>query len=254
MTDPQAVQSAMRAVFESVENARERRDDDMHDPDVAVAATVVLLRNGEDDLEVLMIERPNRGSFAGAWVFPGGKIEDGDRAPSTNGEPQEVADARRAAVRETWEETGLVVTGDDLQVFSCWDPPPGIKLRIRTWFFAVHAPEDLELVLEPGEAVSAEWLSPAEALRRHGRAEFVLYPPTWVTLHDLAQYPDADTAIAGHRAAGVQSFATQVHRERSTVFMWQGDAEYDRLATDAAPDARHRLVADALPWVFTRTV
>jgi len=47
-----------------------------NDEVAGAAATVVLLRDGERGVEVLLAERPrDRGSFAGAWVFPGGAVE-----------------------------------------------------------------------------------------------------------------------------------------------------------------------------------
>ena len=60
---------ALQALSDSIGGARTRRPEDATDPAIPVAATVVLLRDAGDGLEVLMIERPDRGSFAGAWVF-----------------------------------------------------------------------------------------------------------------------------------------------------------------------------------------
>ena len=123
---------AVRALADAVGDSRPRRADDTGD-DLPVAATVVILRDTADGPQVLLIERPDRGSFAGAWVFPGGKLDDADHRP---GDAEEDT-ARRAAVRETVEEVGLVVDAADLVTLSCWDPPPGLKVRIRTWFFVV---------------------------------------------------------------------------------------------------------------------
>ena len=44
------------------------------------AATVVLVRDGDDGLEVLMLRRSSAGQFGGMWVFPGGKIDEADIA------------------------------------------------------------------------------------------------------------------------------------------------------------------------------
>ena len=74
------------------------------DPTVASplipAATVLLLRDTDAGLEVLML-RKNRGqAFGGMWVFPGGKVDPDDVA--TTDEPdRELAVARAAAQRET---------------------------------------------------------------------------------------------------------------------------------------------------------
>ena len=43
------------------------------------AATVVLMREpGDGEVEVLMLQKNQNISFGGMWVFPGGRIDDGD--------------------------------------------------------------------------------------------------------------------------------------------------------------------------------
>ncbi len=223
-------------------------------PEVAVAATVVIARDTTAGPEVLMIERPDRGSFAGAWVFPGGKIEPGD-AGGSEGER-----ARSAGVRETQEETGLILAPGALQPLSRWMPPASVALRIRTWFFVTSDPGG-ELVLAADEAVRAAWLRPSDALDRHGRGELTLYPPTWVTLHDLAEQGEVADIVAAARLAGVRAFETATRTVADgTLLLWHGDDDYDEApapstpasTTPAAP-ARHRLDLSALPWVYTRS-
>ena len=46
--------------------------------DLPLAGTVVVLRDGALGAEVLLMRRPDRGSFAGGWAFPGGKVEAAD--------------------------------------------------------------------------------------------------------------------------------------------------------------------------------
>lgn len=252
MAEPTPAERTLRALADTMRDARQRSDGDLTDPDIPVAATVVLLRDGAAGLEVLLIERPDRGSFAGAWVFPGGKLDLGDHGPIGDATALEEADARRAAVRETREETGLEVTASALVTLSCWDPPPGIALRIRTWFFLCAAPEG-ELRLEPGEAVAAEWLRPAEALQRQARGELTLYPPTWVTLHGLAEAADVAGALGAARIGGIQTFETQMRRgPGGPVLYWRGDAEYHGDLPGAASGSRHRLEVGVTPWVYTR--
>jgi 8-oxo-dGTP pyrophosphatase MutT (NUDIX family) len=254
---------ARQALNHSIGGARPRRPEDATDPAIPVAATVVLLRDGGQGLEVLMIERPDRGSFAGAWVFPGGKL---DPADGGGEEDSEEAVARRAGVRETLEETGLHIDAANLVTLSCWDPPPGIAVRIRTWFFVTPAVGGA-LSLSAQETVGAEWLRPADALARHGRGEFTLYPPTWVTLHGLADHPDVDSVLGAARLSGVQHFHTVARRGgEGPVLLWQGDDEWagsdaaaERApepapeAAGAAPGSRHRLELGALPWRYHRS-
>ncbi|MCM3779252.1 NUDIX hydrolase [Microbacterium hydrocarbonoxydans] len=200
--------------------------------DLPVAGTVVLLRPGApaDRIaggpEVLLMRRPGRGSFAGAWVFPGGKVEERDRLPGDD----EVDQARRAGIRETREEVGLVA--GEAVALSLWQPPPEAPVRIRTWFFLAEAP-DGELRLSADEVVDAQWVTPGQALARHATGEWTLFPPTWMTLHHLSAADSVDQALA--TAGAVRQFSTRVlPGEGGAVFAW------DDL----------RLDTTALPWTL----
>lgn len=90
------------------------------------AATVVVLRDGALGIEVLLLRRAERGDHnSGAWVFPGGLVDAADRAaqPFCRGLDAAQADARlgveshaldywAAAVRECFEEAGLLYVGE----------------------------------------------------------------------------------------------------------------------------------------------
>lgn len=88
--------------------------------DFIPAATILLLRDAPA-FEVLMIERHENLSFAGgALVFPGGRIDEGDRNPAWAAHcdgmdrisPEQKA-PRIAAIREAFEETGLLLARDE---------------------------------------------------------------------------------------------------------------------------------------------
>ena len=68
-----------------------------------LAATVLLLRDGEDGMEVFMVVRHHQIDFAsGALVFPGGSIDPGDREIAANPAlfpPQPGLSAADAALR-----------------------------------------------------------------------------------------------------------------------------------------------------------
>lgn len=240
---------SVRAIADSIDESRPRRPEDIDDPDVPVAATVVILRDSSRGPEVLMMERPDRGSFAGAWVFPGGRTEPVDALSAD--EPESVV-ARRAGVRETREEVGLALDPAELVMMSRWDPPPGIALRIRTWFFAARA-ADTEVVLSADEVVDAQWLPPELVLQRHAQGEVALYPPTWVTLHSLTGQDDVDAALAVVRLRGVEEFQTMATQTPTgPAFLWHGDADYAEFGAGEA-SARHRLETGSLPWRYLRT-
>lgn len=188
-----------------------------------VAGTVVLLRDGTDGLEVLLMRRPERGSFADAWVFPGGRVEDADREPSE----AEDEDARRAAIRETFEEVGIVVS--DLVVLSCWHPPVEAPRRFRTWFFVAADPGG-DVLASTDEVIDTVWIRPGDALARHGAGEWTLFPPTWMTLRHLATFADVATTLT---SAGMpRTFRTVVNRTaEGQVFTWGSD----RLETGSLP-------------------
>jgi 8-oxo-dGTP pyrophosphatase MutT (NUDIX family) len=79
------------------------------------AAALILLRGEGRDLEVLLGRRlPHLRFMPGVYVFPGGAIDREDRLPwtvETAGEalPARLLGAARAALRETWEETGVLI-------------------------------------------------------------------------------------------------------------------------------------------------
>src|SRR5690349_7505497 len=75
------------------------------------AATLIVMREGGSAPELLMVERARAMAFAGgALVFPGGRVDPGDRALAAllGGDEDEHA-ARIAAIRETIEEAGVAV-------------------------------------------------------------------------------------------------------------------------------------------------
>jgi len=79
------------------------------------AASLILLRGEGSDLELLAGRRPNHVKFMpGVWVFPGGAIDPEDRKPwsvesGSDKFPPRLARSARAALRETWEEVGVLV-------------------------------------------------------------------------------------------------------------------------------------------------
>ena len=82
-------------------------------PPVIPAATLVIFRDGAVDAapDLLMVERAATMAFAaGKLVFPGGRVDPGDRALAERlgGDPDDTA-ARLAAIRETIEEVGLAI-------------------------------------------------------------------------------------------------------------------------------------------------
>lgn len=247
------------------------------------AATVVLLRDGSTGPEVLLLERPRRaGSFAGAWVFPGGKVDPEDRVSGGTG----LDAARAAAVREVFEESGLVLSGDSLRHLSNWVPMHGTGRRFQTWFFIAPAPEPGPsaagpgIVLNAAEHAACAWLNPVEALERHAAGTMLLVPPTWVTLHHLAEAPSVAAALeaVGPEPEDYLSYIladdgdTRLGADRGResapgvgrIIVWFGDRNYPpTTGTDggtggaqegARPAGLHRLDTGSLPWRYERRI
>jgi 8-oxo-dGTP pyrophosphatase MutT (NUDIX family) len=213
------------------------------------AATVILLRDTEVGIETLMLRRNSKLAFGGMWDFPGGRVEEADHDDTHD----EFAAARRAAVREAEEESGLVVPVDTLVAVSHWTPPPVTPKRFSTWFFVAPAP-DGAVTIDDGEIHEHMWVSPQGALDQRDAGTIELAPPTWVTLHTLAQA--ADTADAITRAAAIEPlvFVTQIAKTADGLAaLWAGDHAYATGEDADAPGPRHRLVMTETVWRYERT-
>src|SRR3954471_3354822 len=218
--------------------------------DAIPAATVVLARDTRHGPEVLMLRRNSQIAFGGMWVFPGGRVDPADWNGLTEGD--ELAAARRAAVREAHEEAGLVVDIDGLVTFSHWVPPPEAPKRFSTWFFLARAP-DAVVAIDGGEIHEHEWLRPADAVARRDAGEIELAPPTWVTLWQLSAAADVDAAMAEAAQAQPERFQTRIGKHDGVpTALWHGDAAYETGDT-AAPGPRHRLSMSRDGWRYERT-
>lgn len=191
------------------------------------AATLILIRERTGSApELLMVERAGGMAFAaGAWVFPGGRIDEADRhlGQAENIEPGVVA-----AIRETLEETavpvGLSPTPDAAQAralqdalladepfsdllhknslgldaealtpFARWVPKFHAVRRFDTLFFIARCPAgDWEPRVVEGECAHAAWICAADLLERDRRGEARLIFPTRRNVERLAQHSSFD--------------------------------------------------------------
>jgi 8-oxo-dGTP pyrophosphatase MutT (NUDIX family) len=154
------------------------------------AATVIVLRGGDDTLEVLLVKRtPHARFMAGAWVFPGGSVSDSE------GEGD--AAHRAAAVREVSEEAGIEL-GDPsgLIEFSRWITPAEVTIRFDTHFYLAPLPAGQEPVVDGAEVVDHGWFTPAAALAAHTANEILLVFPTIKHLEQLGEFADVTALLA----------------------------------------------------------
>lgn len=225
----------------------------MSDPEESPAipaATVVLVRDAPAGLETLMLHRTSKVAFGGMWVFPGGKVDEGDRRAD---DVDDEAAARRAAAREAAEECSLLIEPDEVVPFSHWTPPAGAPRRYATWFFVARA-SDGDVLVDGGEIHDHAWLTPCEVLDRRHRGEVDLAPPTYVTLADLAEFSSVDDALtAAATRQPIPHYETKwAVTEGGAVALWDGDAGYE--ATDpSTAGSRHRLWMLEDGWRFERS-
>lgn len=182
-----------------------------------LAASLILLRDAADGPEVLMVERTGSASYAaGKFVFPGGTV---DAADAVFSGPE--AALRVAAIRETYEECGLLLAepaparaGADqdfatlvqgagcalatqsLVPFAHWITPPHLPKRFDTHFFLAPAPADQTATADLREVVSAVWLAPQAVVAAAEAAELNLMFATYMNLRWLARHDSMASALA----------------------------------------------------------
>lgn len=152
------------------------------------AATLVLLRPGRRGVSVLLTRRPASMRFGGGiYVFPGGRVDDVDR------------DHTAAAVRETFEETGIEVDPADLIPLGRWVTPPGLPSRYDARFFAAFVAPGTDVQAASDEVADWRWLGPAEALEAVSQGDLAMWLPTVVTLQQLDGLTDRSAIEAAFR-------------------------------------------------------
>lgn len=227
--------------IEREELARGRRPPGEPPSEPRPAATVVPACPYEGSFRVLLLRRPESSRFAaGAYAFPGGTIDPGDRdpalAPRLPRTSEGEAEALAAALRELFEETGILptdapletdeaaerarrdllagrrsfadVAGDldlrfhELEVvyFARWITPERLQRRYDARFFLAALPEPASEPRLTGEHTAHAWLTPAEAARRFQAGELPMLFPTWKTVERLARLGSLDAAL--RRLAG----------------------------------------------------
>jgi 8-oxo-dGTP pyrophosphatase MutT (NUDIX family) len=216
------------------------------------SATVMLLRDGAQGLEVFLLKRNARSDvLAGAYVFPGGKVdpEDGgwlgrlDTAPGSLqarlGEPElapeQAAGVFVAAVREVFEETGLLFAPVDaeraraawaaqragtgfaellaswevqlsvsqLHPWSRWITPTVASLvrkRFDVRFFVAGVPAGQSASHDGQEATASVWLTPQAALRQYWDGTIEMAAPQLMSLAHLARHASVQSALTAAQA------------------------------------------------------
>jgi 8-oxo-dGTP pyrophosphatase MutT (NUDIX family) len=143
-----------------------------------------------------------RETFEESGVLLAGESADSVVADTTSEEWEADRHAlldRSVSLAELLGRRGLVLRADLLRPWSRWITPVVEPRRYDTRFFAAALPAGQRTRDVGGEASEVAWVRPAEALQAGKSREIMLFPPTAVTLSELADCGTVDTALAGPR-------------------------------------------------------
>ena len=264
---------------ELLERARMLREGRFEPVDARDAATVALLRDSPTGPEVYLLRRVRAMAFAGGMhVFPGGSVDPADAAAETAwAGPPASAWARSlgcaeplaralvcAAVRETFEESGVLLAGpspDEVLADVSTDDWEAERVALEA---RQHSLSELlarrSLVLRADLLRPlAHWITPEVEPRRFDTRFFLarmpevqvcrevggesdqrvwvrpadalaaglqMMPPTAVTLRDLAGHDDVSAALAAERRIVPVLPRLVVADDDSVAFLLPGDAGY----------------------------
>ncbi len=193
-----------------------------------IASTIVLLQGPKANPRILMGQRSSRHDFMpSVYVFPGGRVDRADSYAPASGElsartktileaayaPRKAKAVALAAIRETFEETNLVLgtphanirnmkhkgwqglhdTGriadlSGIEVFGRAVTPPHRHKRFDTWFFLKHIEGELPAIADSTELLNVGWFTFDQI------DTLELQRATTMMLQVLKQYLSHDTA------------------------------------------------------------
>ena len=102
----------------------------------------------------------------------------------------------RLGLGELCGREDLRLITDSIGYVSHWITPLGSPRRFDARFFIARAPELQEPLHDEHETVESLWVRPSEALDRYRAGTLDMFPPTVRNLAFLADYSDADDALA----------------------------------------------------------
>ncbi len=194
------------------------------------AASVILFRTQAEEPEIYLVLRSESLRFFGGYhAFPGGRVDEQDSSAELQFDFCDSFDSKAlklAAIREVFEETGVLLTQaplknfsdlnfwrksllDEEPDFSLWnscleneiqvDPdrlipitrlltPKFSKIRFDTRFYLCEIFDSEEPEIWPGELTAGIWESPKSALERWNKGELQISAPTLTILRELKDY------------------------------------------------------------------
>jgi 8-oxo-dGTP pyrophosphatase MutT (NUDIX family) len=258
------------------------------------AATLILVRQHGAGVQAYLMRRSAASPFMpGTYVFPGGKMDESDRdtafwkdhvdlpsdglARALGGSVEKMLPYAVAAIRETWEEAGLLVAtpagkrsaaepvekgrppfsmkieAEGLRLAASrlgrwhhWITPALMPRRYDTYFFVAPVEDDQCCRPDNHETVHGTWVGPGKALAENALGTLPLSPPALVTLHQMLTFSDLDALMAEalHRPWPAPTVPRLVPLENGTLIVEPWDPDYARkiVSVDIA-----RLEKDILP-------
>jgi 8-oxo-dGTP pyrophosphatase MutT (NUDIX family) len=209
------------------------------------SATVVLLREGEQRPELLMVKRRAGDAFGESYAFPGGVVDhdesdahgriDGltaDEANAILGIPGDGLDYYSAAIRELFEESGILLARTDdgewatvtpelqdlrievdkgrlpwsefletrelrracdaLHYFAHWETPVVAPKRWSTRFFLAERPANQVATHDGSEVTDICWITADQALAGSREGKMKLPFPTTRNLMNMSEFRTVD--------------------------------------------------------------
>ncbi len=190
---------------------------------IRLAATVMIVRDTANGLEVYMVKRPGKGDFPDLYVFPGGKVDEDDWKPELCPDMADDdasvrlgidAGALRywiAVARECFEEVGVLLARDDSGIHVPDAQQLIVQADLRSKLLsgemswgAVLRAQNLSIASERLVYFS-HWLTPPSVPRRFDTRFFLAaLPEGQVALADTSetisgQWVSPNTALQLHR-------------------------------------------------------
>ena len=205
------------------------------------SATVVVLRDTSSCPELLLVRRRAGDAFGDSYTFPGGVVDDNESAAHAFSHGKTADEANRllqvsqgaldyysAAIRELFEETGILLVRDSagdwfccspglgalrknvdqgvlswsdflrergfemasdaLHYFAHWETPFNLPKRWSTRFFLAELPSGQVATHDGIEVTDSRWIPAPEALSLGRDGGMTLPYPTVKTLDSLAKF------------------------------------------------------------------
>ncbi len=258
------------------------------------SATLILARQGKTCIEVYLLRRSAASSFMpGTYVFPGGNMEADDKntafwqdhvdlpvdqlARMLDGRVETMLPYAVAAIRETWEEAGLLLAApmdenslakqarsrdvpfskivqaggfglaaSRLGRWHHWITPELMPRRYDTYFFVAPVETGGQCRPDNHETVHGTWVNPRKALTENTRGRLPLSPPTLVTLHQMLPFADVDGLMAETRSrswpAPIMPRLCPLENSALILEPWDPDYACKTISVDV-----DRLETDVLP-------